>query len=265
MRTLSASFFAGMLLVVSCGESEGEPPPATPGPSGDGGGSSSSGGSDGGAAADAAPVACGEYEGKSAFTCSKDGNRRGKCVQNARVEEACARGCLRPAAPATEGVCMGTTTTLSCTGTYGKDKAQDGDYYITAFGCWVDEAGGKHGDAADNCLPGCFDTLKKMGVCDAASTGRACEEKITWFTADAARFGCGAKIRVTNPANGKAVVAMAIDYGPGCGLENTVKKAVLDSSGRINRHLFGADKGATEKALVHVVEVDASTPLGPAS
>lgn len=255
-------------VVVACGGDDPTPAgPALPG-SGPDGGSSSGGVDDGGASSsssgDAAPVGCGEFEGKTVFTCSKDGRSRGKCVQGARVVESCARGCLKPVAPATEGTCMGTTSAFSCTGTTGTTKAADGDYYVTAFGCWVDEAGVKHGDPGDNCLPSCIDTLRKQGVCAASLTGKECEEKITWFTADAKRFGCGAKIRVENPANGKAVIAMAIDDGPGCTLENSVKKPVLDASGRVDRALFGADKGATDKALVHVVEVDPATPLGPA-
>ena len=53
---------------------------------------------------------------------------------------------------------------------------------------------------------------------------------------------------MTNPANGKSVVAVALDYGPGCPGENAVMKEVLDSSGRVNRYLFGSDKGARERA-----------------
>ncbi len=267
----SLASLASILAVVAmalgaCGGDD--PAPSAPGATADsGGGSSSSGGggddAGGSSSGDAAPVGCGEFEGKTVFTCSKDGKSRGKCVQGARVVEACARGCLKPVAPATEGTCMGATSAFSCTGTTGSTKAADGDYYVTAFGCWVDESGVKHGDPGDNCLPGCIDTLRKQGVCAASLTGKECEEKITWFTADAKRFGCGAKIRVENPANGKAVIAMAIDDGPGCTLENSVKKPILDASGRVDRALFGADKGATDKALVHVVEVDPSTPLGP--
>ena len=104
---------------------------------------------------------------------------------------------------------------------------------------------------------------QKKGICAAADTGRACEEKVNWYTADGARFGCLARLRVTNPANGKAVVALALDYGPGCSGEARVSKAVLDSSSPVDRYLFGADQGASDRALVHVVEVDDSTPLGP--
>jgi hypothetical protein len=42
-----------------------------------------------------------------------------------------------------------------------------------------------------------------------------------------------------------------------------VNNAVLDASGRIDDYLFGAQEGASDRAGVHVVQVDDSTPLGP--
>jgi hypothetical protein len=221
---------------------------------------------------DAAPVLeteagapCGPTDDTQHFRCSADGNARRKCEANVLASEGCARGCLKagPDGGASDDTCMGTDTTWSCPGSFGTQKAQNGDYYITAFGCWIDADGGAHGDPGDNCVPGCFDKAKAAGVCNAGETGKQCEERITWFTADAARFGCLAKIRITNPANGKSVVAIALDSGPGCSVESKVSKAVLDTSGRIDRELFGVDHGVVDKALVHVVEVDPSTPLGP--
>jgi len=70
-------------------------------------------------------------------------------------------------------------------------------------------------------------------------------------------------LRITNPTNGKSVVGVVLDYGPGCSVERSVSKAVLDTSGRIDRELFGSDQGASDRSLVHVIEVDPSTPLGP--
>ncbi|HEY6463936.1 MAG TPA: hypothetical protein VIY73_27390, partial [Polyangiaceae bacterium] len=99
--------------------------------------------------------------------------------------------------------------------------------------------------------------------CAAGSTGPQCEEAVGWYTADGARFGCLARLRVTNPANGKALIAVALDYGPGCSGENGVSHAVLDASGPVDDYLFGGPKGASEKALVHVVQVADTTPLGP--
>ena len=60
-----------------------------------------------------------------------------------------------------------------------------------------------------------------------------------------------------------AVIAIALDYGPGCTGENDVQHAVLDASGLVNDYLFGSAQGRSDMALVHVVEVDDSTPLGP--
>ena len=39
--------------------------------------------------------------------------------------------------------------------------------------------------------------------------------------------------------------------------------AVLDASGPVDNYLFGGPEGSTDKALVHVVQVDDATPLGP--
>ncbi len=200
--------------------------------------------------------------GPARFTCSADGNSRLKCVSGALLNEPCARGCLR-SAPGTDDVCMGTTDTFSCTASYGTQRAQNGDYYLTAFGCWVDANGVAHGDPGDNCIPSCLAKAKAAGLCNAADTGKQCEERVTWFAADGARFGCLQRLRVENPKNGKKVVVVALDFGPACFVENSVGKAVLDASGRADRYLFGSDQGAVDKALVHVVEVDATTPLGP--
>ncbi len=207
---------------------------------------------------------CGELaSARTAFVCAPDGMSRGKCPDGVTpLREACARGCLR-AETGKDAVCMGTTNTWSCSGAYGTTKVEDGDYYLTAFGCWVDAVGGKHGDPGDNCIPACLATLKARGLCVAADTGKACEERITWFVADSARFGCGARVRVSNPANGRSVVAAVIDAGPACFVERSVSHAILDASGRVNRELFGSDRGAVDRSLVHVVEVDPRTPLGP--
>ena len=152
----------------------------------------------------------------------------------------------------------------TCTGSYGTAKASSGDYYVTAFGCWKDAAGVSHGDAADNCIPTCLAQAKAAGLCLPGDTGKNCEERVTWYTADAARFGCLARLKVTNPANGKSVIAVALDFGPSCtSVEVKVKKEVLDASGRVDRFLFGADQGVLDRSLVHVTEVAASTPLGP--
>lgn len=200
--------------------------------------------------------------GASTWTCGADGLSRTRCVAGQLEREVCARGCLRPP-PGTEGTCLATTATLTCPGSYGTEKSTSGDYFITAFGCWTDETGGLHTDPGDNCIPSCLSQARASGLCMPGDTGPQCEERVTWFTADGARFGCLARLRVTNPANGKSVIAVALDYGPSCSLERSVNFPILDTSGRIDRYLFGSDQGASDRSLVHVVEVDPTTPLGP--
>ncbi len=196
------------------------------------------------------------------WACSADGLRRTRCVQGQAEVEACARGCLKPP-PGPEATCLATTSTLSCPGSYGTEKSTSGDYFITAFGCWADATGAIHTDPGDNCIPYCLAQARSSGLCLPGDTGPQCEERVTWYTADGARFGCLARLRVTNPATGKAVIAVALDYGPACSLERSSNFPVLDASGRVDRYLFGSDQGAIDRSLVHVVEVDPSTPLGP--
>src|SRR5512140_1734121 len=206
----------------SAGQGDAGPSDGAPAPEIDAAGAADAPDRSDGPVADAAPPGCGEYQGDTVYTCSKDGTARGKCDADASAQvDACPRGCLR--APAgQDAVCMGTTATLDCTGAYGKTKAANGDYYITAFGCWLDAAGVEHTDPGDNCIPSCLAQAKAAGLCDAAGTGKDCEEKITWYTADAARFGCLARLRVTDPKSGKSVIALALDYGPACSVENGV-------------------------------------------
>lgn len=214
-------------------------------------------------APDAAATGCGEFAGDTRYTCSKDGDSRGRCVDDASADvETCARGCLRDQPPA-DDVCMGTTTSWTCPGSYGTAKAQDGDYYLTGFGCWVDANNGVHTDPGDNCIPACLSKARSSGLCGANDTGPACEEKVDWFVADSGRFGCLARLRVENPQNQKKVIVAVLDAGPACSVESKVQKAVLDASGRVDDYLFGSQQGYSDKALVHVVEVDPSTPLGP--
>ena len=264
MRSVVACCFVAILTGAACSDG-GES--ALPEPSVDGGVEAASAAdaappSKVDAGADAAPKGCGEYAAATRMTCSKDGSARGKCVGGAPQIEPCPRGCLREKAPA-DDVCMGTTTPFSCTGSYGTAKAEDGDYYLTAFGCWVDAKSVVHTDPGDNCIPACLAEAQKTGLCK-AMTGPQCEESVNWFVADSGRFGCLAHLRVENPKNGKKVVVIALDAGPACFGENAAKKAVLDASGRVNDYLFGTQNGYSDKALVHVIEVDPSTPPGPA-
>ena len=158
-----------------------------------------------------------------------------------------------------------TSSAWSCTGSYGTTQPSDGKYDLTAFGCWTDASGAKHGDSGDNCIPGCLAKAKSDGLCASGDTGKACEERVSWYVADAGRFGCLQRVKIVNPSNGRAVVAVALDYGPACWVEAKVSKPGLDASGRVNRYLFGADQGITDKANVVVTLVSSSMPLGPST
>jgi Bacterial SH3 domain len=172
-----------------------------------------------------------------------------------------------PGSTGSSGGDAGTTTLTgapwSCTGSYGKTPVDSGNYYITEFGCWIDSAGKAHGDSGDNCIPGCLAQAKSAGLCAPGSTGKACEQSVNWYVADAGRFGCLQRLRVTNPANGRSVIAIALDYGPACWVERSVSHGVLDASGAINRALFGSDLGVSDRTAVTVEAVSSDTPLGP--
>jgi hypothetical protein len=231
-----------------------------PGDTGSGGGDPGAGGGDSGAGGGGSTADCGSVG--STYTCTADGSARQRCDSGQLVSESCDQGCLREPS-GTDAQCLGGSYALVCGGSYGTQKSTTGNYDLTAFGCWKDASGGVHTDPGDNCIPTCLSQAHSSGLCAAGSSGASCEESVTWYTADAARFGCLARLKITNPANGKSVIAVALDYGPSCSVEHSVSSPVLDASGRIDRYLFGADQGAVDRAKVHVVEVDPSTPLGP--
>lgn len=206
------------------------------------------------------PQDCGSFS-SAEFTCASDGNGRGRCESDSLDFESCTNGCLINASGA--DTCMGTAASpWSCSGTTGKTKMTNGNYMATSFGCWVDDNGVSHSDPGDNCIPACLSQIKNMGMCS-GMTGPQCERSLNWYSADRDRFGCGAKLRVTNPANGKTAVVVVIDAGPACWVEDKVDTGVLDLSYRVTEHLFGGQVGVEEKRKVHVVEVDPSTPIGP--
>ena len=151
----------------------------------------------------------------------------------------------------------------TCGGSYGTSPTTSATYGLTAFGCWIDASGGAHGDSGDNCIPSCLSQAHASGLCDPGDSGKACEERVTWYVADGGRFGCLQRVRITNPANGKSVVAVALDYGPACWVERKVGHGVLDASGRVNRYLFGSDMGVSDGATVTVEPAAADAPLGP--
>jgi hypothetical protein len=151
----------------------------------------------------------------------------------------------------------------TCPGLAGTTKSPHGKYYITAFGCWSD-GNGNHSDPGDNCIPACIGKPGYKELCG-SRTGPQCERYLNWFAADADRFGCFARILVTNPHNGKGAVLAVIDRGPNCAIEKKVKHWVLDVSYPAAKYLWGEYPSATEKDDVVVTPVDPSTPLGPYS
>ena len=171
---------------------------------------------------------------------------------------ALAAGCATPRPGSAPWSCPATER-------WGTTPAADGRYALTAFGCWVDADGRAHGDRGDNCIPACLAEARRAGLCLPNESGPECERRVTWFTADAARFGCLARVKITEPRSGRAVVAVALDLGPACRVERSIAGPVLDASGRVNRALFGSDQGAVDRAMVEVELVDAATPLGEVS
>jgi len=156
---------------------------------------------------------------------------------------------------------LGTDAPWRCTGLTGTTTNSAQSYYTTSFGCWVDSNGVSHSDAGDNCIPAC--SLSSIGC--SGMSGPQCERMHNWYAADADRFGCGTKIKVTNPDNGKSAILIVIDRGPNCSIENNVDFWVLDMSYRASYYLFGGPTSAGEHANVDVVVVDDSEPLGPNS
>ncbi len=151
----------------------------------------------------------------------------------------------------------------SCDGTTGTTQLASGEYVATSFGCSVLEDGSVISDPGDNCIPACFNFLKSEGICASNASGPTCEKQINWYAADRDRFGCGTKLRVTEPSSGNSAVVMVIDAGPACWVEQEVDTGVLDLSYRATEHLFGGQVGFAEKEMVEVEVVSADTPLGP--
>lgn len=113
----------------------------------------------------------------------------------------------------------------TCHNGYYTKPTTDGVYYVSDFGCSLAADGTHYTDPGDNCIPGCLSHAQQT-IC-AGLSGPACENKVTWYTADAARFGCMGRVQVTNPANGKSAVLLVLDYGPGCRVEDGVSLSLI--------------------------------------
>jgi len=162
-----------------------------------------------------------------------------------------------------------TNTGWSCSGTAGTSPNPQGVYYVTSFGCWIDSNGNPRGDGDDNCVPWCqsnayrFGTQNEYAEMCGGMSGAACERSVGWYSADADRYGCMTRLRVTNPDNGRAAVVVVLDRGPSCSIERRVDFWALDLSYPASYYLFGEPKSVTERGDVIVEEVPMDTPLGP--
>lgn len=136
----------------------------------------------------------------------------------------------------------------------------NGLFSTSWFGCYFDDAGDIVQDPGDNCEFACG----SQGLCP-GQDGPNCEANLRWFAADADRYGCGGRIRVTNCENGNAVVLVTLDRGPNCNsVEMACDTPVLDMSHDAMDYLFdGSFYGGCEHQVVVVEAVDAATPLGP--
>jgi hypothetical protein len=112
----------------------------------------------------------------------------------------------------------------------------DNTYYLTSFGGGVD--------------------TQRM-ACTGTADGR-------WmYIADAWRFGCRAKVRVTNPRTGRWCVAQVADVGPNVCVEQAAGRPIIDASPVITRELFGrSSAGWSDRIVVHAEMVPTATPLG---
>jgi hypothetical protein len=125
-------------------------------------------------------------------------------------------------------------------GEMSRQLAPDGVYFVTTF---ETEPGGSeplgclHGQQADG----------------------------SWhYAAGSQRWGCGARLRLTNPLNGASCVVQVADAGPAAWVEDMAGGPVVDVSPLTSQELFGSrSSGWSDRRRVHVEVVDGSTPLGP--
>lgn len=117
----------------------------------------------------------------------------------------------------------------------------DGRYYLTSFGGGSDTQG-------------------------VACHGMPSADGTWYYLADKDRFGCGTKVRITNPANQRAVVAQVIDVGPNVCVEQAGGMPVIDASPLVSQYLFDSgSSGWADRRVVLADVVDPSTPLGPST
>jgi len=150
-----------------------------------------------------------------------------------------------------------------CDGPNGNTTTEipaNGMFATSWFGCYFGDDGDIVQDPGDNCEFACGD----QGLCP-RQDGPNCEANLQWFAADADRYGCGGRIRVTNCENGNSVVLVTLDRGPNCNsVEMECGAPVLDMSHDAMVYLFdGGIFGGCDLQAVVVEQVDETTALGP--
>src|SRR5580704_1881945 len=146
-----------------------------------------------------------------------------------------------------------------CSGSFNTQPSPSGAYYATDFGCssnpYFTDPGDQCGSAA--CIQSAYDE----GVCSSSQSNADCQRAVNWYSVGGASYGCGARLQVTNPANGNSVVVMVLDNGPNCSVENDANFWVLDVSYPTIMYLIGSEEGWADHAEINAVVVDSSTPL----
>jgi hypothetical protein len=148
-----------------------------------------------------------------------------------------------------------------CTGLYNTHPSPTGSYYATDFGC---SSNPYFTDPGDTCgSASCIQSAYTEGVCSSSDSHASCQRKVNWYAVGGASYGCGARLQVTNPSNGKSVIVMVLDNGPSCTVENDASYWVLDVSYPTIMYLFGSEEGWGDHAKIQANVVASSTPLGP--
>jgi hypothetical protein len=148
-----------------------------------------------------------------------------------------------------------------CSGLFNTNPSPTGAYYATDFGC---SSNPPFTDPGDTCgSAACIQSAYDEGLCSSGQSHASCQREVNWYAVGGASYGCGARLQVTNPANGKSVIVIVLDNGPSCTVENNVNFWVLDVSYPTIMYLFGSEEGQADHALIQANVVDSSTPLGP--
>jgi hypothetical protein len=148
-----------------------------------------------------------------------------------------------------------------CTGLFNTQPSPTGAYYATDFGCSSNPVFSDPGDTCGSAS--CIQSAFQQGLCASGESNASCQRAVNWYSIGGASYGCGARLQVTNPANGKSVVVIVLDNGPSCTVENNAGFWVLDVSYPTIMYLFGSQEGYSDHAHIQVSVVGASTPLGP--